>query len=268
MCNYHGHSTVDERNRRWKLYLEFCPWDNLEELLTSYVRATPPASFPEEFIWYVAHECLLAAQVMAQGSTTAAIPNWRSIVHRDLKTSNIFLGPTNSARFRYYPKIKVADFGLAAETNANDPSNPIDYADGAGSHGWLAPEQQRWYRRNGNLLLDKRLTEKTQYLEDMPEQLTYDPGERVPTLGLTPSGRLYSAGLDQFILDCTEFDIGQRFDVTQALNSITTNNGFNGMHTAIPKRPFSRDTDPHKLEWLPEDRKYRLGLTRQQSPKD
>ena len=60
ICNYMGHSRVDERNRRWKLFLEFCPYKDLDELVDTYGSNQIP--FPEAFIWYVAHECLVAAQ--------------------------------------------------------------------------------------------------------------------------------------------------------------------------------------------------------------
>ena len=47
-----------------------------------------------------------------------------------------------------YPKPLLGDFGLAFKTPTNDPNNPRWYNEGAGTVGFLAPEQTRYVERD------------------------------------------------------------------------------------------------------------------------
>ena len=53
------------------------------------------------------------------------------LVHRDVKPANLLLEPTGTAR----PHLRLADFGVAAEVGRRDG------VEGAGTDGYLAPEQ-------------------------------------------------------------------------------------------------------------------------------
>lgn len=50
ISQYLGHS-VDQRNRRWKLYIEFCPYGNLGNMHFDLLDSGRTL-FPEAFCWY------------------------------------------------------------------------------------------------------------------------------------------------------------------------------------------------------------------------
>lgn len=72
--------------------------------------------------------------------------------------------PPDQSTFRHYPTIQLGDFGLACETDANDnTNNPIEFFEDEGTDGFLAPEQRRWYKKNGDVDLSRKrkLVERT-----------------------------------------------------------------------------------------------------------
>lgn len=72
-------------------------------------------SIPERFLWYTL-ECLCIAGLLFERGEMEQNPmsDWDSIVHRDLKLSNVFLGLPSEQSFCRYPVPKIGDFGLAA----------------------------------------------------------------------------------------------------------------------------------------------------------
>lgn len=53
ICRYLGHSAVDAGNRRWKLFMEYCPYGTLGQLrrdIANSTQANPPP--PEPFVRY------------------------------------------------------------------------------------------------------------------------------------------------------------------------------------------------------------------------
>ncbi|KAK4610305.1 hypothetical protein CLAFUW4_13627 [Fulvia fulva] len=260
-------TATDMLNRRWKLFMDFCSYRDLHELIVEYF--VQRVDIPEPFIWYVAEQLLLAAQVLLQGGTGAnTVPNWRGIIHRDTKPSNL------------------GDFGFACETDVNDgTNNPVEFFEDEGTDGFLSPEQRRWYRRNGDFDLSarRRLREQTNVwgvgiiLWSMVN-LQPDGWPGIGRQNRQPPflPGMYSASLSNFIAQCVRYNptgtIG-RPTVAQALNQIRNNplvpghDNFQSMETADPGVHLSRSTNPHRLQhFRPHDR-YRLGLRREQMPK-
>ncbi|EME83286.1 uncharacterized protein MYCFIDRAFT_81828 [Pseudocercospora fijiensis CIRAD86] len=93
---------------------------------------------PEPFLWRLLESMAYACLAMQQGATDAAVDGWRQIIHRDLKSDNVFLASENGS---HYPQPKIADFEFAYETTADDPFNPIMWrAQGVGCLNCQAPE--------------------------------------------------------------------------------------------------------------------------------
>ena len=166
ICGFRGGSVPHPFRWNFRTYLEFCPHSTLGDIINFYSypdnfhQLNPNAEededlrdifIPEPFLWYV-FDCLAAAaQVMQHGMEQppknawdrAIVQAWQTVVHRDLKPTNVFLREPPSGRaaqWRLYPQPALGDFGLAIETSASDPNNPRAYRD-MGSIGFLAPEQ-------------------------------------------------------------------------------------------------------------------------------
>ena len=279
---YRGRSDVDQVNRSWKLFTEYCWWQSLAHVQDWYTDADPAQSIPEPFLWYVAEQLVLVSMVMERGSSVPAnaVNNWRGIIHRDFKPENIFLTTRNRDRFQHYPRIKLADFGLAIETDRGDlANNPVNFWEDVGTDGYWSPEQRRWYQANGNLHLGKKLGPRTnvwcigQVLrclmggEAEPVQPTYAiPDSLVPDI---PAGSFpgYSAQLNDFMGRCLRFNYNARPTLDQCLARIhnPADNNFQGMNVAVPRAPLSMDDSPHRLD-IPERDFYKVGMHRNQLP--
>jgi len=72
---------------------------------------------PEPFLWYV-FECLCIVGLLLERGAMERNPirDWKTIVHRDVRTQNVFLAMPDEHRFCLYPTPKVGDFGLAQRT--------------------------------------------------------------------------------------------------------------------------------------------------------
>ncbi|KAL1304865.1 hypothetical protein AAFC00_003789 [Neodothiora populina] len=104
----------------WRLYLEFCDHQDIDDLIRRHRNAHRPRAIPETFIWWVFESLAIAACDMdappnldpARGDP----PN-SQVIHQDLKTGNVFLGAANATEFRTYPEPKLGDFGSGRLTN-------------------------------------------------------------------------------------------------------------------------------------------------------
>ncbi|CZT21920.1 uncharacterized protein RCC_07787 [Ramularia collo-cygni] len=281
ICQYLGYSAIDQQNRRWKLYLEFCPFGTLDGLHLELFQ-TGRQTFPEPFVWYVAEQALLAAKIFEQGDTAAGVPGWRPLVHRDIKPANVLLGERDTTQFRHYPRLKFCDFGLVCETDENDiVSNPIEFNE-VGTVGYRPPEQKLWYKKNGKMDFNRRLSQKTNvwaigrlcwalksgirgFNAEEPDYNIIN--DRVP---LTLGGG--EPELRDFILACLAFDPAQRPTIDEALalvrSPVTGRDNFLGMRTAPVAIHLSRDPNPDKLDPYPRDEHdpYRLKLARGSLP--
>ena len=76
---------IDDREMRYRMYLEWAPYGDLDDLIEAY-RAAPPHRIPEPMIWYTfwcLAECGLAMEtgdvdLQHKGKR----PGWWPIVHR------------------------------------------------------------------------------------------------------------------------------------------------------------------------------------------
>lgn len=86
---------------------------------------------------------------MEAGSLSNETPTegWRTIVHRDIKPNNIFLGSSGSEGQGGIPFLKLGDFGLAVPEDWEARQNPRGMNE-AGTWGWKAPEQCRYDDEN------------------------------------------------------------------------------------------------------------------------
>ncbi|KAK4555830.1 hypothetical protein LTR86_007050 [Recurvomyces mirabilis] len=142
---------VDAQRSVFRIYLPYCPYGDLSKLIEHYQMMS--MQIPEAFIWRVFQVLCESGEIMEKGwlppsgIDQAAYQGWRQIVHRDLKTNNVFLDAAPQSNINGNPQAKLADFGLAILTNADDPLNPRLYNRGAGTEGFLAPEQRDYVDR-------------------------------------------------------------------------------------------------------------------------
>lgn len=82
---------MEQRQRRSKLYLEYCCFGDLEKLIDRYNARDPVRGhIPGPFVYYVLEELLLAAEIMQHSTNLQGNEdeNWRPIVHQDIKPGN------------------------------------------------------------------------------------------------------------------------------------------------------------------------------------
>lgn len=164
----------DHKNMILSLYVEYCACGDLGGIQYSYLD-TPLIAFPEPALWMVFQRLVECCLIMRQGGIDTVNPDWQQIVHRDIKprtssfpvdllglltieTGNIFMDEPTRQYFPLYPTPKMVcvatsrflkyanrvlqgDFGLAIQTDENDPLNPSMYNHGAGTRPYKAPEQ-------------------------------------------------------------------------------------------------------------------------------
>lgn len=139
------------------LYLEYCPHGDLADLLRNeyyaknQVRTKNKALnlsasckfLPEPFLWHVFLSLTLAGLLMEGEQLmgpTLPPDEQHLIIHRDLKLSNILLGPASIDRFRGFPEPKVADFGLSIVMEPGEGYDTSRFGQG-GTPSHQAPEQ-------------------------------------------------------------------------------------------------------------------------------
>ncbi|KAF2207260.1 hypothetical protein CERZMDRAFT_102545 [Cercospora zeae-maydis SCOH1-5] len=129
---------VDEDRMVYRMWLEYCPNGDLSDLLSRH--RSVERRIPIEFIIYTFKALIDCCLRMERGTVGKSAGEWEQIVHRDLKPANILLGLPRVS-FPSYPEPKLTDFGLAVVTNPDDEMNPSLYNIGAGTQGFLPPEQ-------------------------------------------------------------------------------------------------------------------------------
>ncbi|SMR43755.1 unnamed protein product [Zymoseptoria tritici ST99CH_3D1] len=134
---------TDPTLAKYTLLLEYCGLSNLRTFAERYKSHSPrPAQrvdwIPEPFAWSVFEDLAVAGLLMERGDVDPGGSQWDTIVHRDLKGSNVFLSEERkTSRYRGYPTAKLGDFGLAC----SKISGPAADFCGSGTRGFLAPDQ-------------------------------------------------------------------------------------------------------------------------------
>lgn len=87
---------------------------------------------PEAFLWSVFENLCIAGILMERGAIQVndddGVQIWNTIVHRDLRTSNVFVGTNTSDLYRGFPTAKLGDFGLSLEMEIDqDPKKFNNY---------------------------------------------------------------------------------------------------------------------------------------------
>ncbi|KAL8785737.1 MAG: hypothetical protein Q9213_003204 [Squamulea squamosa] len=103
-------------------WLEYCNLGDLQDLCDGYLNHR--AKVPESFLWHAYRQIAEAFAFIHHGYTTDPsiyVPNFQTIVHRDVKPSNIFV---RASRYRgEYPDLVLADFGIAITTTSLQREN-------------------------------------------------------------------------------------------------------------------------------------------------
>lgn len=118
IVSYLGRSPVEKKHWRYRVYLEYCPHGDLNNVINHYrdpenfpdlqtYNGLPLINIPEPFIIRCILQLCEAALVMQNGASDGnSMPQWKEILHRDIKTSSIFLqepDQSSGAQWRLYP---------------------------------------------------------------------------------------------------------------------------------------------------------------------
>jgi serine/threonine protein kinase len=140
-----------------RIYMEYCPHGDLGGLFCKHAKVNwdqnlvqdedgqsmDPIRIPIRAIWSFFEDLAEAACKIAYGRDPldpASVPlNWQTLVHRDVKPHNVFLGLPRTPGERGIPELKLGDFGLAVPHNYPAMRNPRDMVQ-EGTQGWRAPE--------------------------------------------------------------------------------------------------------------------------------
>ncbi|KAF2005682.1 hypothetical protein P154DRAFT_608679 [Amniculicola lignicola CBS 123094] len=166
---------LHHRERRYRLYLDWCRWDNLHFACSNDAEA-PYSQLPEAYLWYLFRALAEACRFLRDGDQQ--IPEWEEIVHCDLQPSNILM----LSRYEYRPQPPshpgktrardmdpmedvrvpeqrlvnwrvpvIGDFGdamfdLQGEDDEHE-DNPMEYVGSHPNHR-IAPEQHKLYHEH------------------------------------------------------------------------------------------------------------------------
>ncbi|KAK4555772.1 trifunctional histidinol dehydrogenase [Recurvomyces mirabilis] len=145
-------SRLISADRSARIYMEYCPYGDLEKFSSWYWRATGSLEteevwedfheereyvehkhLPEPFLWSVFESLACSGLLMEQAENP--------IYHLDYKTSNVLLGVESKDRYVGYPLAKLTDFGLSWIPNRSLEADPYQQKRGAGTVFNSAPEQ-------------------------------------------------------------------------------------------------------------------------------
>ncbi|KXT08798.1 hypothetical protein AC579_2556 [Pseudocercospora musae] len=130
-----------------RIYVDYCEYGDLEQLIKIYDRkretniedfgSSSDHYLPVRAIWAIFESLVAALCLLHYGGMPwhSSGPEWKPMLHRDIKPRNIFLGKSDNIIWNNIPTPKLGDFGLVT----HDYSIP-----GAGTKGYQAPEQYRY----------------------------------------------------------------------------------------------------------------------------
>ncbi|CAI6329082.1 unnamed protein product [Periconia digitata] len=126
------------------LFLEYCDLGTLASLTNTHAQLE--LRIPESFIWYVLYALLKAVHACQTGLGTK--PNWRPITHHDIHANNVLLSsssPDITSSTGGYPRVVLADFGLAEYGSNNYWADVVDVAAVGMSLCWSQFEDDEIY---------------------------------------------------------------------------------------------------------------------------
>lgn len=118
IVGYLGRSPVEKKHWRYRVYLEYCAHGDLAGVINHYrdpenfpdletYNGLPDINIPEPFIIRCILQLCEAALVMQNGTRDGTtLLQWREVLHRDIKLSNIFLQEPDQSpgsQWRLYP---------------------------------------------------------------------------------------------------------------------------------------------------------------------
>ncbi|KAF2768833.1 kinase-like protein [Teratosphaeria nubilosa] len=119
-----------------RIFMEFAPFGDCN----TFCHRNHP---PESFVWAAFEALAIAGLLMAHGEMQSSPGSgWWPIIHRDLKPDNLLLGLPLESRYRGYPSIKLADFGLSLIIDPNNPPDP-ESLQIWGTMGCKSPEHEQ-----------------------------------------------------------------------------------------------------------------------------
>ncbi|KAK5121097.1 hypothetical protein LTR85_005581 [Meristemomyces frigidus] len=217
---------VYNKKHMYRIVMEVCPFGTMEWVRRSYEK-NAKAKVPEPFPWYLSGSLVEAALLMEKGALDVALPDWDSIIHRDMKPENILSAGYSDTHFAVYPTPTLSDFGLAIRpTEALDANlNPHGVNGGTGSRGFIAPEQSAGaFDRTGGHP-EPRLQSSTNVwgigitllsimnLDGRPPEQTYQDNDDPAPPDFNKNGERYSDALKNMVRECLEADPAARADL-------------------------------------------------------
>lgn len=129
-------AAIYETMRMYRVYMEYCPHGDLEELIERCIARGEP--IPERQLCAIFEALISALCLLCSGCLPGTEKDGhRTILHRNIKPANIFLGACHKEFWQGIPTAKLGDFGLA--TRMGDASSSHT---GIGTACYRAPEQQ------------------------------------------------------------------------------------------------------------------------------
>ncbi|KAK4542830.1 hypothetical protein LTR36_006206 [Oleoguttula mirabilis] len=284
---------VDDTDTMYKMYLEWCPFGDMSDLISAY-RQAPKVNnlqphIPEPVLWYLFRCLAEVGLAMEQGHTSlddGPRGDWWQIVHRDIKPNNVFFAAKTAGHFDDYLTPKLGDFGSAFKTKEDDPFNPQLFRDGPFTKGWSAPETRSYVDRETLEPIDrfKILAATNVYgvglvmfglmaLELKPVQpMWLGDDETAHNVRADAKGK-YSDELIELVQQCLTFQPTSRPRFKDILRQIEVYTDESGLDLAQRMRlPATADPQARRnSNWLahytPADR-YKIGFALNQLPAD
>ena len=262
---------VDWPRSMYRLYTPYAPHGDLASLIQSNAATW----ISELMLWRILDSLVEAGLHMENGNLDAPLSSRQQVVHRDIKPENVFLDAPDIASWPSLPTPKLADFGLAVLTSADDQFNPDMYL-GSGTPGYLAPEQLSFVGSASGEPVDRfKLLAHTNVwgvgsiMNALMQRIAIPPlsymGGELQHKTSDGANERYSAELCTLVNSCLAFDPARRPSfsdlrgmIARCVDSRSPANTRAGRYGRARERKYRGIGTG-----LPEDDEYRIGMVRQ-----